>query len=81
MGTQLTGGGSPTKWGAGTPSCPRCGKSVYFAEQVSCSLLLLIISTQISVLGGESCGENISQRVFTLYRVQYTFGFQPIERS
>ena len=27
-------GGSPRKWGSGTPSCPRCGKSVYFAEQV-----------------------------------------------
>jgi hypothetical protein len=26
-------GGSPRKWGSGTPSCPRCGKSVYFAEQ------------------------------------------------
>lgn len=27
-------GGSPRKWGGSTPSCPRCGKSVYFAEQV-----------------------------------------------
>lgn len=27
-------GGSPRKWGSGTPACPRCGKSVYFAEQV-----------------------------------------------
>jgi hypothetical protein len=27
-------GGSRRKWGTGTPSCPRCGKSVYFAEQV-----------------------------------------------
>jgi hypothetical protein len=34
VGTQVTGGGSPKRWGAGTPSCPRCGKSVYFAEQV-----------------------------------------------
>ncbi|KAF9526050.1 hypothetical protein CPB83DRAFT_858587 [Crepidotus variabilis] len=36
VGTHLTGsstGGSPRKWGSGTPSCPRCGKSVYFAEQ------------------------------------------------
>ncbi|KAH9976745.1 hypothetical protein BGW80DRAFT_1436089 [Lactifluus volemus] len=28
-------GGSPARqWGSGTPQCPRCGKSVYFAEQV-----------------------------------------------
>ncbi|KAG6853858.1 hypothetical protein C0991_000619 [Blastosporella zonata] len=27
--------GSPKRWGASTnPSCPRCGKSVYFAEQI-----------------------------------------------
>ncbi|KAF9460469.1 hypothetical protein BDZ94DRAFT_1265974 [Collybia nuda] len=31
---QTTGSGSPRKWGAGTPTCPRCGRSVYFAEQV-----------------------------------------------
>ena len=35
VGLQLTGGApSPRKWGAANPSCPRCGKSVYFAEQV-----------------------------------------------
>ncbi|KAG5646147.1 hypothetical protein DXG03_004200 [Asterophora parasitica] len=37
MPVQFTGGmgGSPRKWGAAsTPTCPRCGKSVYFAEQV-----------------------------------------------
>ncbi|KAI0270741.1 hypothetical protein BC834DRAFT_1011712 [Gloeopeniophorella convolvens] len=40
-GVGLTGGlrstptGSPARqWGSGTPQCPRCGKSVYFAEQV-----------------------------------------------
>ncbi|PPQ70620.1 hypothetical protein CVT26_010048 [Gymnopilus dilepis] len=27
-------GGSPRKWGGGTPTCPKCNKSVYFAEQV-----------------------------------------------
>lgn len=29
-------GGSPrkTQWGVATPSCGRCGKNVYFAEQV-----------------------------------------------
>ncbi|KAH7868305.1 uncharacterized protein C8R40DRAFT_845531 [Lentinula edodes] len=26
--------GSPRKWGGETPNCPKCGKSVYFAEQV-----------------------------------------------
>ncbi|KAF5326640.1 hypothetical protein D9611_000875 [Ephemerocybe angulata] len=33
LGVQMTG--SPAKrWGAATPVCPRCKKSVYFAEQV-----------------------------------------------
>ena len=32
IGVQLTG--TPRKWGTGTPICPRCTKSVYFAEQV-----------------------------------------------
>ncbi|KAH9029265.1 hypothetical protein EDB85DRAFT_2074489 [Lactarius pseudohatsudake] len=27
-------GGSTRQWGSGTPQCPRCSKSVYFAEQV-----------------------------------------------
>ncbi|KAF5352985.1 hypothetical protein D9758_007900 [Tetrapyrgos nigripes] len=27
-------GSSPRKFGGNTPSCPKCGKSVYFAEQV-----------------------------------------------
>jgi LIM domain len=38
-GVALTGqptGGSPSRWGgsSGTPSCGKCGKSVYFAEQI-----------------------------------------------
>lgn len=44
VGANVTGnstGGSPRKWGGGTPSCPRCGKSVYFAEQVRILLLRL----------------------------------------
>lgn len=32
--------GSPRKWGAVTPSCAGCGKSVYFAEQVRLFLFL-----------------------------------------
>ncbi|ESK87689.1 cysteine and glycine-rich protein 3 (cardiac lim protein) [Moniliophthora roreri MCA 2997] len=27
-------GSSPRKWGASNPSCPKCEKSVYFAEQI-----------------------------------------------
>lgn len=37
IGVQMTGTGTPRKWGAGTPQCPRCAKSVYFAEQVRCT--------------------------------------------
>ncbi|TFK48310.1 LIM-domain-containing protein [Heliocybe sulcata] len=34
-GAALGGVSSPSKqWGGGTPVCPRCGKNVYFAEQV-----------------------------------------------
>jgi len=37
-GVALTGGGNANagtrQWGGGTPICPRCDKSVYFAEQV-----------------------------------------------
>ncbi|KAF9260410.1 hypothetical protein L218DRAFT_1052356 [Marasmius fiardii PR-910] len=33
-GTNTSTGTSPRKWGGNTPSCPKCGKSVYFAEQV-----------------------------------------------
>ena len=36
-GVALGGGGTPSpsrQWGGGTPQCGRCGKSVYFAEQV-----------------------------------------------
>ena len=29
------GGGKNRQWGGGTPVCPKCGKLVYFAEQVS----------------------------------------------
>lgn len=33
--TGTTTGGSPArKWGGGTPTCPKCGNSVFFAEQV-----------------------------------------------
>ncbi|KAJ3519383.1 hypothetical protein NMY22_g13232 [Coprinellus aureogranulatus] len=32
LGVQTTG--SARKWGGSTPQCPRCEKSVYFAEQV-----------------------------------------------
>jgi len=38
VGVQVTGSGLSKKWGAGTPNCPRCGKSVYFAEQVGYSI-------------------------------------------
>jgi hypothetical protein len=33
-GDNLTNSPSPKKWGSVNPACPRCNKSVYFAEQV-----------------------------------------------
>ncbi len=30
-----TSGGSARRWGADTPTCPKCSRNVYFAEQVS----------------------------------------------
>ena len=37
--------GSPMRqWGSGTPQCPRCGKSVYFAEQVRLTSKGLLLS-------------------------------------
>jgi hypothetical protein len=56
--TNVTGA---KKWGLGTtPSCPRCGKSVYFAEQVSDNqcLLLLGLPTWISI--GQGCRQDVS---------------------
>jgi hypothetical protein len=32
--TGTSTGGSPRKWGAETPLCPKCSQRVYFAEQV-----------------------------------------------
>jgi hypothetical protein len=38
------GGSSARKWGGGTPTCPKCGNSVFFAEQVGLLPLRLTIS-------------------------------------
>lgn len=73
----MTGNGSPRKWGAGTPNCPRCGKSVYFAEQVC--LYIAIIPIDAYLRTGESGGKDVSQELLAMYRVQYITGFQSAE--
>lgn len=75
--TQMTGNGSPRKWGAGTPSCPRCGKSVYFAEQVCPYITIIPIDAYLRT--GESGGKDVSQELLAMYRVQYISGFQSAE--
>lgn len=60
IGTQSTGssnGGSPRKWGASVPSCPRCGKSVYFAEQVHLSSKIEDQSSDILFLKVKAVGK------------------------
>ena len=43
VGVHMTGTEtSPRKWGGGTPICPRCTKSVFFAEQVSSNSYLFV---------------------------------------
>lgn len=61
--------GSPArKWGGTNPSCGRCGKSVFFAEQVdcfsSCAKIPMLISN-----AGQGGRKDISQGVFAVYRM------------
>jgi hypothetical protein len=49
-GVALTGSDGKTnggagRWGGGTPTCPRCHKSVYFAEQVRVSSIAQVDNT------------------------------------
>jgi hypothetical protein len=58
---QMTGNGSPRKWGSGTPSCPRCGKSVYFAEQVRFgNFHLVLVAADSNLRLGEGGGKDVS---------------------
>jgi hypothetical protein len=59
--TNVTGSGSPKKWGGTNPTCPRCNKTVYFAEQVllSSALCRASLGADVNIIG-ESCWENVS---------------------
>lgn len=67
------GGASPSpvrQWGGGTPLCPRCGKSVYFAEQVrEVEIRHSVIPTLPSYLAGQSCWQDMAQRLSKMHRM------------
>ena len=60
------GGGTNRQWGGGTPVCPKCGKLVYFAEQVSGQREISIPRSEIDVYVDESNWANIPQGVFAV---------------
>jgi hypothetical protein len=67
-GRGLTGvaGGTNRQWGGGTPVCPKCGKLVYFAEQVSKKQLIYLGSDVETVYGDEGNRANFPQRMSAL---------------
>jgi len=55
VGVHMTGTeASPRKWGGGTPICPRCTKSVFFAEQVSFNSHVFFLSLIPTTLASRS---------------------------
>ena len=71
VGAKKTFGPSPGF--SGTPSCPRCNKAVYFAEQVrrhhEAVQFPLLGDIEADFALGESVRENMAQDMSTMYRV------------
>lgn len=78
-GAALGGGGSPVKvFSAGvTPVCPRCEKSVYFAEQV-CFPETDVGSTDVRGID-EGHRKDLAQGMSAVQGVQYSVGFKEID--